>query len=42
MLAGSTELVKDGDGFKQDLSLAGEVGDDGGDNLAKGGSLWED
>lgn len=43
MLAGSTGLVKDGDdGYKQDLGNAGEVDGVGGDNLSKGGSLWED
>ena len=46
MLAGSTGLVKEG-GLHQDLSGAGVLssGDDGGEygnNLAKGGSLWED
>jgi len=45
MLAGSTGLVKQGDdGYKQDLGNAGVLGadDNGGDNLSKGGSLWED
>lgn len=44
MLAGSTGLVKQDDVLQQDLSGAGVLGDTdtGGDNLSKGGSLWED
>lgn len=43
MLAGSTGLVEQQDGgYKQDLGGAGEVDGVGGDNLSKGGSLWED
>lgn len=43
MLAGSTGLVEQqGGGLKQDLSDAGVLYDEGGDNLSKGGSLWED
>lgn len=42
MLAGSTGLVEQQGVLQQDLSLAGVVDDEGGDNLSKGGSLWED
>lgn len=43
MLAGSTGLVKEG-GLHQDLGGAGSLGEyeTSGDDLAKGGSLWED
>lgn len=42
MLAGSTGLVVQDDVLQQDLGNAGEVDGVGGDNLSKGGSLWED
>lgn len=40
MLAGSG-LSEEG-GLHQNLIGAGVVDDEGGDNLSKGGSLWED
>ncbi len=42
MLAGSSELEKPGSKLQQDISDAGslEADDEGGDNLGKGGNIW--